>query len=233
MLQKKTVTAETLALTKRLMADPRLNDFILVGGTALALTIGHRKSIDIDLFTVNPFDAPNVAAILEKEYGAEFIKIGKGGINCFINGIKTDLISHRYPMIEPAETIEGIRICSMTDLAAFKLHAIANTGSRIKDFIDIHFMLEKMPLFQMYAAYERKYYPNTSREMASLALRDHSRIDFKEPVMLFGENLDWPKISSRLLDAIERPGKIFMTNVKQSLQLKPEPSKQIKRGKRM
>lgn len=231
MLQKKTVTAKTLALTKQLMADPRLNDFILVGGTALALTIGHRQSIDIDLFTVNPFDVPNAAAILGKEYGAEFIKAGEGSIQCFINGIKTDLISHRYPMIEPAETIEGIRICSLTDIAAFKLHAIVNSGSRIKDFIDIHSMLEKMSLSQMYAAYEKKYYPNASRDVASLALREHSRIDFKEPVMLFSEILDWPKISSRLLNAIERPDKIFITNIKQPPPLKPAPIRQKKRGK--
>ena len=51
MLQKQTVNAGTLELLIVLMGDEQLNDFILVGGTALALQIGHRKSIDLDFFS--------------------------------------------------------------------------------------------------------------------------------------------------------------------------------------
>lgn len=234
MLQTQTVTAETLALIKQLMADPRLNDFTLVGGTALALTIGHRQSIDIDLFTNRPFDVDKIAALLKDEHRAEFVKTYQGSTVCFINGIKTDLISHRYPIIKPSETIDGIRIMSQPDIAALKLHAIVNNGTRIKDFVDIHFMLEKMTLSEMYAAYETKYHPNASRDVAKLALRDHTRIDFKEPVLLAGNALDWPKINARLLQAIERPDKIFLSAIRQQQEqhsLKDEPSQEIKRGK--
>jgi hypothetical protein len=55
MLHEETLEAGTLALIRTLSADNRLNDFVLVGGTALALQLGHRKSIDIDLFTPHPF----------------------------------------------------------------------------------------------------------------------------------------------------------------------------------
>jgi len=51
MLHKETVTAGTLDLIRRLMDDAHLQQFYLVGGTALALMLGHRISIDIDLFT--------------------------------------------------------------------------------------------------------------------------------------------------------------------------------------
>jgi hypothetical protein len=57
MLYKETVEARTLDLIKLLMADPKLEDFFMVGGTALSLQIGHRISIDIDLFTLKDFDA--------------------------------------------------------------------------------------------------------------------------------------------------------------------------------
>jgi hypothetical protein len=57
MLHKETVASPTLDLIKRLFKDASLNEFVLVGGTALSLQIGHRISIDIDLFSNKPFDA--------------------------------------------------------------------------------------------------------------------------------------------------------------------------------
>jgi hypothetical protein len=59
-LRKETVTAGTLDLIKTLMADDKLKDFNLVGGTALALIIGHRKSIDIDFFTTKDFNSSDL-----------------------------------------------------------------------------------------------------------------------------------------------------------------------------
>lgn len=233
MLQKQTVTAETLALIERLMADPRLADFILVGGTALSLTIGHRQSIDIDLFIDRPFESRKIAGILENEYQGEFLKASPGSVSGFIDGVKIDLISHPYTVVQPASTIEGIRIMSLKDIAAMKLHAIVNNGTRLKDFIDIHYLLELMTLDAMYDAYEVKYHPNASRDIARLALRDHSGINFQEPVVLLGRSLEWPQIDARLLKAVEHPSRIFEAQKRQlSTTQKLEPPK-FKRGRRI
>ena len=59
MLQTSTVERSTLQLLKKLMCDEKLSDFILAGGTNLALQIGHRKSIDLDLFTYKEFETKN------------------------------------------------------------------------------------------------------------------------------------------------------------------------------
>jgi len=56
MLHTQTVKRELFELLKRLMGDNKLTNFTLVGGTALALYMGHRKSIDIDLFSQEEFD---------------------------------------------------------------------------------------------------------------------------------------------------------------------------------
>lgn len=228
MLQTQTVTAETLALTKRLMADPNLADFILVGGTALALTIGHRQSIDIDLFTDRSFDAQAIASILEKDYAAKFMRVLKNGVFCSIEGVKTDLISHQYPHVHSPETIEGIRIMSLPDIAAMKLHAIVQSGARVKDFADIYFLLEKMPLSNMYEAYEEKYYPDVIRQMARSGLQDHSRINFKEDVMLVNGVFDWQKVAARIQKAVEHPSLTFETNQTQH----QVQRRQRKQGKR-
>ena len=51
MLQTKTVEKQTFKLLKQLMQDPFLSDFLLAGGTNLALQLGHRKSVDLDMFS--------------------------------------------------------------------------------------------------------------------------------------------------------------------------------------
>ncbi|MBQ2097585.1 MAG: nucleotidyl transferase AbiEii/AbiGii toxin family protein, partial [Bacteroidales bacterium] len=68
MLQEQTIKASTLELLKRLMSDSVLKDFYLVGGTALALQIGHRISIDLDLFSTAAFDNFQMREYLESEY---------------------------------------------------------------------------------------------------------------------------------------------------------------------
>ena len=60
MLHKETVEKGTLDLIRKLMADDQLKEFNLVGGTALALKLGHRKSIDIDLFTATDFNSQEI-----------------------------------------------------------------------------------------------------------------------------------------------------------------------------
>ena len=66
MLHEETVTGDTLALIRKLQADQLFNEFYLVGGTALSLRIGHRKSIDIDLFTRKSFDTSRYLEYLEQ-----------------------------------------------------------------------------------------------------------------------------------------------------------------------
>jgi hypothetical protein len=65
MLHKETIASGTLECLKQLMLDSRLENFILVGGTALALQIGHRKSIDLDFFSVHSFNENELAIYLE------------------------------------------------------------------------------------------------------------------------------------------------------------------------
>ena len=75
----------------------------------------------------------------------------------FINKIKVDFITHNYPFVKPPITEEGITFLSKEDIAAMKLNAISNSGKRLKDFIDIYFLLEHFSMNQMIEFYTIKY----------------------------------------------------------------------------
>lgn len=202
MLHKETVETGTLDLIHRLMADPQLQDFFLVGGTALSLLIGHRISIDIDLFTQKAFDAPGLKQYLEQTYQMTDGKAIRNGVFGFINNVKIDLIAHQYPLLKPLQEIEeGIRILSMEDIGAMKLHAIVNNGSRYKDFVDVFFLLEHLSLKFLAAGYEQKY-PNVNIEMATRALLHFGDIDYSVPIKILNPHVDRKIVEDRLKRAI-------------------------------
>jgi hypothetical protein len=211
MLFKKTVTPATLDLIAKLVRDPLLQDFYLVGGTALSLKIGHRKSIDIDLFTVSEFDGRKMARYLKKQYHAQLTVQGKNCVKGQINGVEFDFVSHRYPHVKPPETIEGIRMMSLEDIAAMKINAIVGSGKRIKDFVDIHYLLKKMDYRDMVKYYCAKY-PNVSSEMAKASLLYHKDIDFNVPVIIYDTKLKWEDVEKGIRKAIADHDQVLSKN---------------------
>jgi len=137
MLFKETVKQGTLDLISRLMQDQLLHSFYLVGGTALSLKIGHRESIDIDLFNSGDFDGDHLAGHMKEVYGADARRHKSNYVSGSIDNVDFDFISHKYPSIKPLETIEGIRMMSLQDIAAMKVNAIVKTvnNNSVHDFI--------------------------------------------------------------------------------------------------
>jgi hypothetical protein len=141
------------------MAMPELQDFCLVGGTALSLLHGHRISIDLDLFSNKTLDNPVVIEALTKKFGDRFIseeKQARFGIFCFLNDIKVDIISHPHPLIRPPVIIEGIRMFSVEDIMAMKVQAILGRG-RKKDFWDIAALLQHYSVEDFIRFHKEKY----------------------------------------------------------------------------
>ena len=137
MLRTNAVEAGTLDLIKRFMSDDKFKDFNLVGGTALAIQISHRLSIDIDLFSTTPFNAFELGHHLTSNYDAQEVRTLTNAVFCFVNDIKIDLISHQYPLVEKIDILDEIRMVSLLDIGAMKLNAIYNSGKRLKDFVDM------------------------------------------------------------------------------------------------
>lgn len=144
MLCTETVEPGALSVLKRLMRMPILQDFCLVGGTALSLRYGHRKSVDLDLFSTSPFDREVVIEALEKEFGSSFVQIpskATWAIFGFIDDVKVDLVKFPHARIADIVVEDDIRMYSDADIAAMKVQAILGRGKK-KDFWDIHELLK-------------------------------------------------------------------------------------------
>jgi len=156
MLFYKTIEPRTLQLLKKLQSIPFLEDFILVGGTGLALQIGHRVSIDLDLFTTSNKDISLIPDLITELGVVEVSNQSQRILNSFIDNIKVDFVSYRYAFIEPIQILDGLKLASIQDIAAMKLAAITGRGSR-KDFIDLYFLLNYYKLQEMFEFYKTKY----------------------------------------------------------------------------
>ena len=140
----------------QLMSMPSLDQFSLVGGTALALQLGHRLSIDLDLFTLLPFDKNELVEVLTEEFEVSVESEGTTMLITNLNGVKVDFVRMSYPLLFPALNIEGIRMLELRDIAPMKLKAVTQRGSK-KDFFDIFFLLDRLPLTDMLQLFLEKF----------------------------------------------------------------------------
>ena len=122
------LSRETLELLKKLEAENAMTRFNLAGGTSLALYLGHRRSVDLDLFTPKPFDAAELERFLMDKYGFRTGFMERNTLKGSIDGIKIDCITHSYEYLEKPYIEYGIRLYSMQDIIAMKLSAIADDG---------------------------------------------------------------------------------------------------------
>lgn len=223
MLYKETVHERTLDLIHRLMDDEKLKDFYLVGGTALALMLGHRMSVDIDLFTTAEFNGDETARYLRDNYNAVFKTFRNNYIAGYMEDIQFDMLIHQYPHVMPLVNAEEIRMSSLEDIAAMKINAIVGNGSRIKDFVDIYYLLKEMSYEQMLDAYSAKY-PNIDVKQARMSLLYFDDIDFTTKVVLMKDVFKWNEIKNSIKNASEQ----FDRSLKKVI--KPEEKTETKQG---
>ena len=201
MLQYSAVYPSTLAVLKKLMLHVSLSDFYLVGGTALALQIGHRISVDIDLFSEKEFSAEDLFRELKTMDAVEVIGMDKHTLNLTIEDCKTDIIRFNYPLLEKILNEDGIRMLHKKDIAAMKLSAIANRGSK-KDFFDLFFLLKEYPLNEILGFYTHKFGNRDKFHIyKSLTFFNDAEMD-PDPIMLI--KTTWLEVKSNIQNEVKK-----------------------------
>ena len=183
MLHLETIDTRTLDLLVKLQKIPAFTELRLVGGTALALHIGHRKSVDLDFFGTITADEYELSKQLTETGQATILKKTENIKIYVIDGIKTDIVNFHYKWLASPLIESGLVLAGMEDIAAMKLSAITGRGTK-KDFIDLFFLLKHFRLKQMLDFYLQKY-PDGSEfiVLKSLSYFDDAEED-ESPVML-------------------------------------------------
>jgi hypothetical protein len=210
MLRTETVTAATLELLTKLMGDDHLNKFFLVGGTALSLQIGHRMSIDIDLFSTEAFDENEMLDYLSTEKDFRLSYKSKNTLKGKINDVQVDLITHSYPLVRQVAIVDGVRLASLDDIAAMKLNAIVGNGTRAKDFLDIAYLSCHLSFGQMIQACSTKY-KGINPFVIVRSLNHTDDVNEHEPINLIGGIYNWRSVKQRLDILPNQPDAVFKT----------------------
>ena len=135
----------------------RKQGFYLAGGTALALQIGHRTSLDFDFYTERSFDPRKLRGEFDKIFKkVREIYIAEGTLGLEVDNIMMSFFKYPYPLIKPLQKLEIVDVASLEDIAAMKIIAISQRGKK-RDFIDTYFLMKILGLREIIEYTKEKY----------------------------------------------------------------------------
>lgn len=206
MLQKETIKDNTLELLKKLQREETLSTTRLVGGTALALQIGHRISVDLDLFSKEPLDINAIEQILTHKFNFSAHFISKGSVRGEIDGIKIDILHHPYEWIDDPVCEEDIIMASLQDITAMKLNSIIHNGTRPKDFLDVAYLSQFFSYDDMRSLLVQKY-PEYDPILLDRCINyfDDIETDFVADIRLVDGRVNFNKVKQRLIQMTDNP----------------------------
>lgn len=190
----KTLLPDTLRALQLVGKTNIIKKAYLAGGTALALQTGHRISVDLDFFTSEKFNEEQLALDLSNIQRFTKESVSSGTILGKIGQTKFSLFYYPYPLIEKTCKFDDIQLASKADLAAMKLHALEDRGTK-RDFVDVFFLAQEFSFAQMLKFYDKKYTVlkdhlySIIRSLDYFADADAETLD---PQMLV--KISWPKI---------------------------------------
>jgi len=191
-IQKRVLRQLGLIMTQR--------QFYLVGGTALAIHLGHRHSVDLDWFTGARIADSMLLAQDIRDENVPFVtsQVERGTLHGTISSVRVTFLEYRYPLLFQAVSWQefGCLIASLEDLACMKLSAVAQRSSK-KDFVDIYALgLRHCPLQEMLRLYQQKYaVQDIGHVLYSLAYFDNADRE-RMPRMLW--DTDWRAVKKTI-----------------------------------
>ena len=180
-----------------------LTGFYLAGGTGLALQFGHRRSLDLDFFSLELFEEDAVLQQVQQVSGFSLDAKSPHTLHAAIGGVKVSFLGYAYPLLFPLKEFLSIRIAGARDIACMKLSAIASRGTR-RDFVDLYAAANELGLPQLLELFHRKYAQaryNTVHILKSLTYFADAEKD-PMPDMLIP--LSWDEIKKFFLEEAPR-----------------------------
>ena len=186
--------------------------FYLAGGTALALQLGHRRSIDLDFFSatdeVRPAMHRQALRVLEG-LRPTIVEQAWGNLLLVLQNLRVGFFGYGYPLLASPSQAEGVPLASLADIGMIKLDALAGRASR-KDFCDLYVIAQRIPLPDLLDMAPTKY--PWARDFESLVVRYMAyfdRAEQEEPLPLL-KAMDWGVVKAFFREQAVALGKIWL-----------------------
>jgi len=190
--------------------QPFAKRFYLAGGTALALQLGHRVSVDLDFFSVNDElldeNRREIVTALRPYFSFQIVHDVVGSLLLDVQGTAVGFFGYGYPLLAETTTVEGVALAGLLDIGLMKLDAIASRGVR-KDFYDLYFIAQHLPLTELLERGQEKY-PHT-RDFGMMVL--DSLVDFsvaeQQAAIETSPPVSWEEIKNFYTEAAQAIGR--------------------------
>ena len=178
------------------------NDYYLVGGTAIALYIGHRRSIDFDLFTTQDIKRKSIRNLIDKSGFAvdNLLYEAFDQIHLVVNSVKITFFNFPYKIVHSMDFDGIIKIPTLLDLAAMKTYALGGRA-KWKDYVDLYFILKaQYDLRELSARATKIFGTYFNEKLFREQLCFFDDIDYSEKVEYIGDEINDGEIRKFLVD---------------------------------
>ncbi|HBM16405.1 MAG TPA: hypothetical protein DD381_08715 [Lentisphaeria bacterium] len=180
-------------------------EYYLVGGTAIALYLGHRRSIDFDLFTYNNVRRKGIKNFLDsKKLKYSVLFEDSIQLHIILNHVKITFFQYPFAIKANTKFDDIINLPSLLDLAAMKAYALGNR-SKWKDYVDLFFIFRLFSLTDVVKRAERIFGEPFNAKLFRQQLAYFNDIDFSESIEYINEKPNENEIKSLLIDVALEP----------------------------
>lgn len=201
MLRYETIHPNTLGLLKKIQSLEMFADTRLVGGTALALQIGHRKSVDLDFFGKMDASLDEISIELSNFADVNPLSSSKAMRFLIVDGVKVDIVNYPYLWIDEPVREDGVILAGVKDISAMKLSAIINRGTK-KDFIDLYFLLKTYSFNELIDFYLRKY---SDAQLFTVLKSLTYFVDAEDdPMPMMIDSIEWDEVKASIISTVNQ-----------------------------
>lgn len=184
---------------------PKPPGFYLAGGTALALQIGHRTSIDFDFYSQKGFVSRQLAQLIVRTFpNAETLFEAKDTLRIEVGMTELSFFYYSYRLLEHLKEFQSISVAGLADIAAMKLAAIVQRGTK-RDFIDVYFLLNIYTLGEL-IDFAIKKYPGYQPMLIlrSLIYFEDAEVKDTRQLKVLDPNFSWPKAKEKIFAEVKK-----------------------------
>lgn len=179
--------------------------FVLAGGTAAALRLGHRVSVDFDFFTEYAFQPDKLLlSIRDLHLTATVLQEEPGTLTLSVKGVKVSFFQYPYSFDEATSVLHGVPIAGLIDIASMKLIAMAQRGAK-RDYVDLYAILQDTPFPKIAANMIRRY----GKDRVNPVVIGKALVFFKDADMdpdpaYLGRKKDWAAIKRFFVNHVQQ-----------------------------